>query len=267
MKKTIIGLCIFMLFLTGCTKQSVSDIYEHNSINDETGAGKSDSLNESVMSFDYVDIANEVTYVDKGETAQVEAIDDYSFKMKEVRVVENVSDLSVMMEQSSEDRIRNWYYNISNSSYLNEDGTPKTDRLSGISKKFLLVKSDVTNNSGKEIIFNSMNFRVFNINREKNNYLTLAEGFTVIDIADDDEIAMNHLTLKSGQTKEIVMCTLIPTEILSEYTMVGEGESRTYKNVKTYGSSLDSLYTYYSVGGEAFPRGTKVFSLDIDDKE
>lgn len=264
MKKVIIGFCIFMIFLTGCTKQKVSDIYDHNIINEESTVAKSDSSNEKVITLNYENIVNEVTYVSKGETAQVESIDDYSFKVKEVRVVENVSDLSVMMAQSSEDRIRNWYYNIDNSSYLNEDGTPKSDQQSGIGKQILLVKVEVTNDSSKDIVFNSMGFRVFNINREENKYITIAEGFTVIDLADDEKVAMNHLTLESGQTKEIVMCTLIPTEIMSEYTMVFEGDHTKYKNVKTYGSSLDNLYTYYSVKGEAFPKGTKVFSLDID---
>lgn len=264
MKKVIIGFCIFIIFLTGCTKQKVSDIYDHNIINEESTVAKSDSSNEKVITFNYKNIVNEVTYVSKGETAQVESIDDYSFKMKEVRVVENVSDLSVMMNQSSEDRIRNWYYNIDNNNDLNEDGTSKPDKITNINRKFLLVKLEVTNNSSKEIVFNSMGFRVFNINRERNRYISLAEGFTIIDLADDEEVAMNHLTLKSGQTKEIVMCTLIPTEILSEYTMTFDGNDRTYKNIKTYGSSLDNLYTYYSVKGEAFPKGTKVFSLDID---
>lgn len=264
MKKATIIFCIFMVFLTGCTKQKVSDIYDRNIINEETTAGKSDASSEEVIKLNYENIENEVIYVNKGETAQVEAIDEYSFKIKEVRVVENISDLSVMMDQGAEDRIRNWYYNINNSSYLNEDGTPKPHWLTGISQVFLLVNLEVTNHSNKESMFNSMCFRVYNINRERNNYMCVAEGFTDIDISDYDDIAMNHLTLSSGQTKEIVMCTLIPTEIMSEYTLVDEGDHRTYKDVKTYGSSLDSLYTYYSVKGQEFPKGTKVFSLDID---
>ena len=82
--------------------------------------------------------------------------------------------------------------------------------------------------------------------------------------ADEEPVAKNHLTLQAGETKEIVIGSAVPKEIMTGYTMVRkEGESG-YKDVVAEGSSLESLYMYYSVTGDMFPKGTNVFKLDVE---
>ncbi len=268
-RKTFFLMCILsvcFIGLTGCTEQKVSDIYETNISQNKVSNIESSSQNniEKKITLSYQSISNEVFYVNEGESAEIKnRKDDYLVIVEEVRAVDNISEFSEIMDQTYEDNIKYWYENIDNNAKLNNNGTLKPD-VTGVDRIFLLVKLSITNNSDKKSVFNSSGFKTFNIDREQNKYKVLSEGFEFIDKADEEPVAKNHLTLQAGETKEIVIGSAVPKEIITGYTMVRkEGESG-YKDVVAEGSSLESLYMYYSVTGDMFPKGTNVFKLDVE---
>ena len=89
-----------------------------------------------------------------------------------------------------------------------------------------------------------------------------------MNINDSHEIFTNNLSLKAGETKEIVMMELIPYELVTAYTKVQTNDNGqyndTYKDIITDGVTVDSLYTCYSITKKAFPTGSPVFKLDND---
>ena len=156
-----------------------------------------------------------------------------------------------------------------NNHILNEDGTLKVDKF-GNERVFLLVKLSIKNETDREFVFNSMGFGIYDIKSDGEkllSYCLRAEGFRFIDIADDYQRNSNHLTLQSGEEKEIVMGTPISTKLVKEYDYYNEGGSTHYENVITGGNALNDLYMVYSARANAFPAGAKVFKLNVENNE
>lgn len=266
MKKILVQIasCLCILVFTGCTSQSVNDIYETKYTQGYETQENSKDYNEKKITLSYQPIVNEVFYIEEGDTADIDSKNSrYSVMVEETKVVDNISDLTEMMDSEKADKIKYWYENIDNNGKIDSDGNLNKDRR-GVDRMFLLVKISVSNTSDSKEVFNSANFRIFNINRDENQYYVLSEGFEFMDKADEETIARNHLTLQAGETKEVVMGAVIPKEILLEYTQINEDESVSYKDVITKESSLKELYMYYIVSGNMFPKGTNVFKLNAE---
>lgn len=99
-------------------------------------------------------------------------------------------------------------------------------------------------------------------------YSTIESRQSYLNIHDDHEIFRHHLTIKPGETKEVVAMEVIPYEFVTSYTRttanVGGQYIDTYKDITTDGLTIDSLYTCYSTTDKAFPVGSPIVKLDID---
>lgn len=264
MKKLILQIisCLCMVVFTGCTSQSVNDIYETKYAQEYTTQKNNENYNEKKINLSYQPIVNEVFYIEEGDTADIDSKNSrYSIMVEETKAVDNISDLTEMMASEQADKIKYWYENIDNNEKIDSEGRLNKDKR-GVDRMFLLVKISISNTSDSKEVFNSANFSIFNINRDDNQYYVLSEGFEFMDKADEEPVARNHLTLQAGETKEVVMGAVIPKLIILEYTQINQGESASYKDVITKEGSLNELYIYYSVSGNMFPKGTNVFKLN-----
>ena len=154
---------------------------------------------------------------------------------------------------------------------FNEDGTFANDRK-GIKQVALLMKLKITNNGDEDFQFLSNGFRLYcfryNEQDDATYYSTIESRQSYLNIHDDHEIFRHHLTIKPGETKEVVAMEVIPYEFVNSYTRttanVGGQYIDTYKDITTDGLTIDSLYTCYSTTDKAFPVGSPIVKLDID---
>ena len=154
---------------------------------------------------------------------------------------------------------------------INEDGTFANDRK-GIKQVALLMKLKITNNGDEDFQFLSNGFRLYcfryNEQDDATYYSTIESRQSYLNIHDDHEIFRHHLTIKPGETKEVVAMEVIPYEFVTSYTRttanVGGQYIDTYKDITTDGLTIDSLYTCYSTTDKAFPVGSPIVKLDID---
>ena len=154
---------------------------------------------------------------------------------------------------------------------FNEDGTFANDRK-GIKQVALLMKLKITNNGDEDFQFLSNGFRLYcfryNEQDDATYYSTIESRQSYLNIHDDHEIFRHHLTIKPGETKEVVAMEVIPYEFVTSYTRttanVGGQYIDTYKDITTDGLTIDSLYTCYSTTDKAFPVGSPIVKLDID---
>ena len=272
-------LCIILIFnlilLIGCEKQSINDINTEpettSVISTEATTTNKVHINEDDNNNKYNSIVNEVDKVELGESVLVDYDKTTVFTacVKDTFITDNIFNCLEMMSSDNVDNIYKYYTTFENSHILNEDGTLMVDRF-GNERVFLLVKLLIKNEADREYIFNSMNFKIFDIksNRDKLlSYCLRAEGFRFIDIADDYQEQVNHLTFQSGEEKEIVMGTPISTKLVKEYDYYNEGGSTHYENVITGGNALNDLYMIYSERANAFLAGAKVFKLNVENNE
>ncbi len=275
-KRILCTILIFnLILLVGCEKQSINDINIESEttsvISTEATTTNKIHINEDDNNNKYNSIVNEVDKVELGESVLVDYDKTTVFTacVKDTFIIDNIFNCLEMMSSDNVDNIYKYYTTFENSHILNEDGTLMVDRF-GNERVFLLVKLLIKNESDREYIFNSMNFKIFDIksNRDKLlSYCLRAEGFRFIDIADDYQEQVNHLTFQSGEEKEIVMGTPISTKLVKEYDYYNEGGSTHYENVITGGNALNDLYMIYSERANAFPAGAKVFKLNVENNE
>lgn len=275
-KRILCTILIFnLILLIGCEKQSINDINTEpettSVISTEATTTNKVHINEDDNNNKYNSIVNEVDKVELGESVLVDYDKTTVFTacVKDTFIIDNIFNCLEMMSSDNVDNIYKYYTTFENSHILNEDGTLMVDRF-GNERVFLLVKLLIKNESDREYIFNSMNFKIFDIksNRDKLlSYCLRAEGFRFIDIADDYQEQVNHLTFQSGEEKEIVMGTPISTKLVKEYDYYNEGGSTHYENVITGGNALNDLYMIYSERENAFPAGAKVFKLNVENNE
>ena len=275
-KRILCTILIFnLILLIGCEKQSINDINTEpettSVISTEATTTNKVHINEDDNNNKYNSIVNEVDKVELGESVLVDYDKTTVFTacVKDTFIIDNIFNCLEMMSSDNVDNIYKYYTTFENSHILNEDGTLMVDRF-GNERVFLLVKLLIKNESDREYIFNSMNFKIFDIksNRDKLlSYCLRAEGFRFIDIADDYQEQVNHLTFQSGEEKEIVMGTPISTKLVKEYDYYNEGGSTHYENVITGGNALNDLYMIYSERANAFPAGAKVFKLNVENNE
>ncbi len=275
-KRILCTILIFnLILLIGCEKQSINDINTEpettSVISTEATTTNKVHINEDDNNNKYNSIVNEVDKVELGESVLVDYDKTTVFTacVKDTFITDNIFNCLEMMSSDNVDNIYKYYTTFENSHILNEDGTLMVDRF-GNERVFLLVKLLIKNEADREYIFNSMNFKIFDIksNRDKLlSYCLRAEGFRFIDIADDYQEQVNHLTFQSGEEKEIVMGTPISTKLVKEYDYYNEGGSTHYENVITEGNALNDLYMVYSARANAFLAGAKVFKLNVENNE
>ena len=197
-------------------------------------------------------------------------------KVNNIPSAENVDELSKLM--SEEDIAEYIKYDTETpekfSAYdkmINEDGTFANDRK-GMKQVALLMKLKITNNGDEDFQFLSNGFRLYCFRYNKQDdatyYSTIESRQSYLNIHDDHEIFRHHLTIKPGETKEVVAMEFIPYEFVTSYTRttanVGGQYIDTYKDITTDGLTVDSLYTCYSTTDKAFPVGSPIVKLDID---
>lgn len=275
-KRILCTILIFnLILLIGCEKQSINDINTEpettSVISTEAATTNKVHINEDDNNNKYNSIVNEVDKVELGESALVDSSKTTVFTacVKDTFITDNIFNCSEIMSSDNVNNIYNFYTTFENSHILNEDGTVTVDRF-GNERVFLLVKLSIKNEADKEFIFNSMGFEIYDIKSNENNFLSYcrrAEGFRFIDIGDDYQTQVNHLTLQPGEEKEIVMGTPISTKLVKEYDYYNEGGSTHYENVITGGNALNNLYMVYSARANAFLAGAKVFKLNVENNE
>ncbi len=274
-KRILCTILIFNLFLlAGCEKQSIHDINTEpettSIVSTEATITNKVHVNEDENNNKYNSIINEVDKVELGESVFVNYSKTTVFTacVKDTFITDNIYNCSEMMSSDNVNNIYNFYTTFESSHILNEDGTLTVDKF-GNERVFLLVKLLIKNEMDREYIFNSMNFKIFDIKSDKNkllSYCLRAEGFRFIDIGDDYQTQVNHLTLQPGEEKEIVMGTPISTKLVKEYDRYNEGGSTRYENVVTGGNALNDIYMVYSES-TPFPSGAKVFKLNVENNE
>ncbi len=275
-KRILCTILIFNLFLlAGCEKQSIHDINTEpettSIVSTEATITNKVHVNEDENNNKYNSIINEVDKVELGESVFVNYSKTTVFTacVKDTFITDNIYNCSEMMSSDNIDNIYKYYTTFENNHVLNEDGTITVDRF-GNERVFLLVKLLIKNEADREFMFNSMGFKIFDIKSDGNkllSYCLRAEGFQFIDIGDDYQTQVNHLTLQPGEEKEIVMGTPISTKLVKEYDYYNEGESTHYENVITGGNALNDIYMVYSERANAFPSGAKVFKLNVENNE
>ena len=275
-KRILCTILIFNLFLlAGCEKQSIHDINTEpettSIVSTEATITNKVHVNEDENNNKYNSIINEVDKVELGESVFVNYSKTTVFTacVKDTFITDNIYNCSEMMSSDNIDNIYKYYTTFENNHVLNEDGTITVDRF-GNERVFLLVKLLIKNEADREFMFNSMGFKIFDIKSDGNkllSYCLRAEGFQFIDIGDDYQTQVNHLTLQPGEEKEIVMGTPISTKLVKEYDYYNKGESTHYENVITGGNALNDIYMVYSERANAFPSGAKVFKLNVENNE
>ncbi len=275
-KRILCTILIFNLFLlAGCEKQSINDINTEpettSIVSTEAVITNKIHVNEDENNNKYNSIVNEVDKVELGESVFVDYSKTTVFTacVKDVFITDNIFNCSEMMSNDNVNNIYNFYTTFENSHILNEDGTLTFDKF-GNERVFLLVKLLIKNEADREFIFNSMGFGIFDIKSDKDklvSYCLRAEGFRFIDIGDDYQMQVNHLTLQPGEEKEIVMGTSISTKLVKEYDRYNEGGSTRYENIITGGNALNDIYMVYSATANPFPAGAKVFKLNVENNE
>lgn len=275
-KRILCTILIFNLFLlAGCEKQSINDINTEpettSIVSTEAVITNKIHVNKDENNNKYNSIVNEVDKVELGESVFVDYSKTTVFTacVKDVFITDNIFNCSEMMSNDNVNNIYNFYTTFENSHILNEDGTLTFDKF-GNERVFLLVKLLIKNEADREFIFNSMGFGIFDIKSDKDklvSYCLRAEGFRFIDIGDDYQMQVNHLTLQPGEEKEIVMGTSISTKLVKEYDRYNEGGSTRYENIITGGNALNDIYMVYSATANPFPAGAKVFKLNVENNE
>lgn len=279
-KLTAVGLAIGMIMLYGCNSQSIEDVYNYEStVNEattqETKASKefrTDSIFEHVY-------GQSAKCIEKGVSADIKATYykndgiDLSVKVEEVHVADNVNQFTEYVSQECVDEyindngeLRKKYPSLDNN--LNDDGSFVKDKM-GIDQITVFVKTIITNNGEEDFEFISTSFGIYYLKEIDGYYYdTKLSMFSNIDQHDEDEVRRNHLTLKPGETREIVMFDLIPEQLVTAYTSYkGENYQSLYKDLTIEGTTLDSLYMCYELANETpkHANSARTFRLSIDE--
>lgn len=277
------------LLLGGCSRQSIEDVKHfeetdtavENQIS-QTGVIKENESRERKVDNVFKGIVSSSTkYAERFSDVDMEIhtgnlVKKFTYNIGETVIAENVDELSKLM---SEDDIAEYVKFDTETSQkfsaydkmINEDGTFANDGM-GMKQVALLIKYKITNNSDEDFVFRSNSFRLycFRYNEQDDaTYYSYMESMQpYLNIHDDHEIFRHELTIKPGETREVVAMEFIPYEFVTSYTRttanVGGEFIDTYKDITTDGLTIDSLYTCYSTTDKAFPVGSPIVKLDID---
>ena len=277
------------LLMGGCSRQSVEDVRRF----EETSAAAGNQSNQTGIiqeneSREYkVDnvftgmVSSSPKYAERFSDVDMEIytgklVKKFTYNIGETAIAENVDELSKLMSEEDIAEYVKYDFETSEkfSAYdkkVNDDGTFINDKM-GIKQVALLMKIKITNNSDEDFQFLSNNFRLYcfryNEQDDTTYYSYMESNQSYLNIHDDHEIFTHHLTIKPGETKEVVAMELIPYEFVNSYsrttTNVGGEFIDTYKDITTDGLTIDSLYTCYSTTDKAFPVGSPIVKLDID---
>ena len=279
-KLTAAGLAIGIIILYGCSTESIEDVYNYEStVNEATTqetVTSNDDRTDSIFNHVYGQSAK---CIEKGESADITALYyknhsiDLSVKVEEVHVADNVNQFTQYVSQECVDEYINdnvelikKYPGLDNN--LNDDGSFVKNKM-GIDQIAVFVKTIITNNGEEDFEFNSTSFGIYYL-KEIDGYYYDAwiSDIGNIDQHDEDEFRRNHLTLKPGETREIVMFELIPEQLVTAYTSyIGENYQSLYKDLTIEGTTLDSLYMCYELANESevHANSARTFRLSIDE--
>ena len=291
-KRKCLIITVFMvgtLVIGGCSRQSIEDVrrFEETSTAVENQSNQTGIIQENESRENKVDnvftgmVSSSPKYAERFFDVDMEIrtgklVTQFTYNIGETAIAENVDELSKLM--SEEDIAEYVKYDTETpqkfSTYdkmINEDGTFANDRM-GMKQVALLIKYKITNNSGEDFAFQSNSFRLYcfryNEQEDATYYSTIESRQSYLNIHDDHEIFRHHLTIKPGETKEVVAMEFIPYEFVTSYTRTtanaGGEYIDTYKDITTDGLTIDSLYTCYSTTDKAFPVGSPIVKLDID---
>lgn len=278
-----------ILLMGGCSRQSIEDVkrFQETSTAVENQTNQTGIIQENESRENKVDnvfagmVSSSPKYAERYSDVDMEIytgklVTKFTYSIGETAIAENVDELSKLM--SEEDIAEYIKYDTETpekfSAYdkmINEDGTFENDRK-GIKQVALLMKLKITNNGDEDFQFLSNGFRLYcfryNEQDDATYYSTIESRQSYLNIHDDHEIFRHHLTIKPGETKEVVAMEVIPYEFVTSYTRttanVGGQYIDTYKDITTDGLTIDSLYTCYRTTDKAFPVGSPIVKLDID---
>lgn len=280
-----------ILVASGCQRKSIEDVKKFEETSAEVASKTSGekvyyNKHDDIFNTDSLSNSGSVgakaKYAGENDVYQiVESVRgtdiELSVKVRDVRAEDDISGFSKIMEQAEIERYIDYETNAIKDSMrnLNSDKTIKKDKM-GIEQIALLVKLDITNNSSIDFDFNSVQFRIyyFKDNDGIKYYAKISDGFSYIDKHDTiagEEYRGNHLKIKAGETKEIVMIDYIPKELVTAYTEIrtvyGKGSVNSeYTDITIAGSTLDSLYMSYQDSSKNYPfsEGSTIVKLEID---
>ncbi len=279
-KLTALGLAIGIIILYGCSSESVEDVYNYESTMNEATTQETETSNEhrkdSIFNHVYGQSAK---CIEKGKSADITALYyknhsiDLSVKVEEVHVADNVNQFTEYVSQECVDEYINdnielvkKYPGLSN--HLNDDGSFVKNKM-GIDQIALFVKAIITNNGDSDLEFLSTSFDIYYLKEIDGYYYDARLSmFGNIDQHDEDEVIRSNLTLKPGETREIVMFELIPEQLVTAYTSyIGENYQNVYKDLTIEGTTLDSLYMCYRLANEneVHANSARTFRLSIDE--
>ena len=258
-----------ILLMGGCSRQSIEDVkrFQETSTAVENQTNQTGIIQENESRENKVDnvfagmVSSSPKYAERYSDVDMEIhtgklVTKFTYSIGETAIAENVDELSKLM---SEEDI---------AEYIKYD-TETPEKFSAYDK---LMKLKITNNGDEDFQFLSNGFRLYcfryNEQDDATYYSTIESRQSYLNIHDDHEIFRHHLTIKPGETKEVVAMEVIPYEFVNSYTRttanVGGQYIDTYKDITTDGLTIDSLYTCYSTTDKAFPVGSPIVKLDID---
>ena len=220
-----------ILLMGGCSRQSIEDVkrFQETSKAVENQTNQTGIIQENESRENKVDnvfagmVSSSPKYAERYSDVDMEIytgklVTKFTYSIGETAIAENVDELSKLM--SEEDIAEYIKYDTETpekfSAYdkmINEDGTFANDRK-GIKQVALLMKLKITNNGDEDFQFLSNGFRLYcfryNEQDDATYYSTIESRQSYLNIHDDHEIFRHHLTIKPGETKEVVAMEVIP---------------------------------------------------------
>ena len=228
-----------ILLMGGCSRQSIEDVkrFQETSTAVENQTNQTGIIQENESRENKVDnvfegmVSSSPKYAERYSDVDMEIhtgklVTKFTYSIGETAIAENVDELSKLM--SEEDIAEYVKYDAETSEKfsaydkkVNDDGTFINDKM-GIKQVALLMKLKITNNSDEDFQFLSNGFRLYcfryNEQDDATYYSTIESRQSYLNIHDDHEIFRHHLTIKPGETKEVVAMEFIPYEFVTSYT-------------------------------------------------
>ena len=276
-----------ILLMGGCSRQSIEDVkrFQETSTAVENQTNQTGIIQENESRENKVDnvfagmVSSSPKYAERYSDVDMEIytgklVTKFTYSIGETAIAENVDELSKLM--SEEDIAEYIKYDTETpekfSAYdkmINEDGTFANDRK-GIKQVALLMKLKITNNGDEDFQFLSNGFRLYcfryNEQDDATYYSTIESRQSYLNIHDDHEIFRHHLTIKPGETKEVVAMEVIPYEFEEKIVTLSYMETYTPsvkggKKITSWTSSDDHVAVVSSDGVvEGVSGGTAVIT-------
>ena len=221
------------LLMGGCSRQSIEDVrrFEETSTAVENQTNQTGIIQENESRENKVDnvfagmVSSSPKYAERYSDVDMEIytgklVTKFTYSIGETAIAENVDELSKLM--SGEDIAEYIKYDTETSEkfsaydkMINEDGTFANDRK-GMKQVALLMELKITNNGDEDFQFLSNGFRLYCFRYNKQDdatyYSTIESRQSYLNIHDEHEIFRHHLTIKPGETKEVVQALRVCKE-------------------------------------------------------